>query len=253
MSQSPRPRVTVPMRILIVNPNTSMASTDAFVSLARAAASGSTEIRGATGKFGVELMRRPAELAIGVHAMLDAAADHEHDCDAIIIAAFGDYGAAAAADLFKRPVMTLADAAFAAVRLARCRYAILTPAPGFRSLIESMVPEYGASSTLVGIGEVSAAPNSPDYVDHARQALEDLVSAHAPECVMLVGPPLAAHFEHLRQSTTIPVIEGVACAVRLTEALAPFLPARLPPSGKGSGARVAGLSSHLADLLGGGS
>ncbi|MEO1200932.1 MAG: aspartate/glutamate racemase family protein [Pseudomonadota bacterium] len=239
------------MRILIVNPNTSRPSTDTFVSLAKAAASPSTEIRGATGGFGVELMRRPAELAIGVHAMLDAVAEHGNDCDAVIIAAFGDYGAAAAADLFKRPVMTLADAAFAAVRLARRRYAILTPGPGFGSLIGSIVPNYGASDTLVGIGEVTVPPNSPGYADHACQALDALVSAHAPECVMLVGPPLAAHVELLRQSSAIPLIEAVSCAVRLTEAIAPIAPASLPAIGNGPGARVTGLSSFLTNRLAG--
>ena len=98
------------MRLVVVNPNTSESSTEAFVELAEAAASPGTTITGATGPFGVDLMRRPAELAIGVHAMLEAVAARIDDHDAVIIAAFGDYGAEAAADLFRKPVMTIAAA-----------------------------------------------------------------------------------------------------------------------------------------------
>jgi Asp/Glu/hydantoin racemase len=206
------------MRLLLVNPNISIASTEAFLALAGAAASPATSITGVAGRFGVDLMSRPAELAIGIHAMLDVVADRIDEHDALIIAAFGDYGADAAASLFRKPIMTLADAAFAAVRLSRCRYSILAPAPGFETLMAALPPHYGAAETLIAVRSVNAKPADAGYADAVDRALEETVAADAPDAVLMVGPPLAPHVARLRDAFPVQLIEGVSCAVRLTEA-----------------------------------
>lgn len=237
------------MRIAVVNPNIAKASTESFVALAERSASPGTEIIGATGRFGVDLMRRPAELAIGVHAMLDAAAAIDPPPDAIVIAAFGDYGADAAADLFGCPVMTLADAAFASLRLSRARYAMLLPAPGFADLMRPLPARHGATDGMAGMREVAAAPGSTDYADAAEAALGRLIAESDPGTVLLVGPPLAACAERLRASTSVPLVEGVGCAVALCEALLRLGITGRPEAPGGKAPHSMGLSAPLAALL----
>lgn len=237
------------MRIAVVNPNTAEASTESFVALAQQSASPGTEIVGATGRFGVDLMRRPSELAIGVHAMLDAAAAIDPRPDAMIVAAFGDYGADAAADLFGCPVMTLADAAFAALRLSRGRYAMLLPGPGFADLMRPLPGRHGAADGLAGMREVAAAPGGPGYTEAAQAALEALIGESEPGTVLLVGPPLAACATRLRAGSTVPLIEGVGCAVALCEALLRLGIAGQPGATGGKAPRSKGLSAPLAALL----
>lgn len=238
------------MRLVVVNPNTSEPSTRAFVALAEAAASPETIVTGATGPFGVNLMRRPAELAIGVHAMLEAVAEHIDDHDAVIVAAFGDYGAAEAADLFCKPVMTLADAAFSAIRLARCRYSILAPAPPFTTLLGKLPAAYGVEDGFIGIHAVQAAPPDPDYAENAHAALATLLAADDPGAVVLVGPPLSAIADSLRDASAVPLLEGVTCAVRLCEAVLSLgLGGPWPGAPASSATTVSGLAPPLARLL----
>ena len=238
------------MRLVVVNPNTSESSTEAFVELAEAAASPGTTITGATGPFGVDLMRRPAELAIGVHAMLEAVAARIDDHDAVIIAAFGDYGAEAAADLFRKPVMTIAEAVFSTVRLARCRYSILAPAPAFSALLGKLPAAYGAQDSFIGIHAVRAAPSDPDYPEKARAALEALLAADHPGAVIPVGPPLSAIVDTLRGASSVPLLEGVTCAVRLCETVLSLgLSGPWPGTPTSSAKTVSGGAPPLARLL----
>lgn len=238
------------MRLLIVNPNTSVPSTQAFVALAETAASAGTTVTGATGPFGVDLMRRPAELAIGIHAMLEAVAERINDHDAVIVAAFGDYGAAEAADLFRKPVMTIADAVFSAIRLARCRFSILAPAPPFTALLGKMPAAYGVEDAFIGIHPVQAAPSDTDYPEQAQAALAALLASDDPGAVVLVGPPLSAIANSLRNRSAVPLLEGVTCAVRLSEAVMSLgLAGPWPGAPVGSATTVSGLAPPLAGLL----
>ena len=72
---------------------------------------------------GARLMLTAAEYEIGTHAALAAPAEHAPDCDAAIVAAFGDFGAAAGA-ASREPRRTLARYAACAPRGLR---RILTP------------------------------------------------------------------------------------------------------------------------------
>jgi allantoin racemase len=207
------------MRIVLVNPNTSAAATEAFLALARAAAGAGTEIVGATGRFGARLMRNPAETAIGVHAALEAIAENVEGCDAVIIAAFGDYGVTAGRALFDVPIIGIADAAFAALRLAGARFAILTVNAAVAPLIAKAAADAGLGDRLAGIGFPEAAPGSPQYPAAAAAAAKALVAKDRPDAILAAGPPLAPLVSALGESAGVPVIEGVSCAVALAEAM----------------------------------
>jgi allantoin racemase len=206
------------MRILLVNPNTSAEATAAFVALARGVADPGTEIVGATGRFGAKLMRNPAETAIGVHAALEAIAENVEGCDAVIVAAFGDYGVSAGRGLFDVPVIGIADAAFAALRLAGARFAILTVNAAVAPLIAKAASDAGLGERLTGIAFPAAAPGSPQYAAAVGETAKAVVAKDRPEAILAAGPPLAPLVPMLRETAGVPVIEGVSCAVALAEA-----------------------------------
>ena len=228
------------MRILLVNPNTSTEATEAFVALARAAADPDTEIMGATGRFGARLMRNPAETAIGVHAALEAIAENMEGCDAVIVAAFGDYGVSAGRALFDIPVFGIADAAFSALRLAGTRFAILTVNVAVAPLIARAVADAGLGERLTSVSFPGAAPGSAQYGANAIEAAKALVAKDRPDAILAVGPPLAPLVPSLRNSVGVPVIEGVACAVALAQAMGKL----------GFGARVSGEAGDMANFSG---
>jgi allantoin racemase len=238
------------MRILLVNPNTSAEATDAFLALARAAADPGVEIVGATGRFGAKLMRNPAETAIGVHAALEAIAENVEGCDAVIVAAFGDYGVSAGRALFGVPVIGIADAAFAALRLAGTRFAILTVNAAVAPLIAKAAADSGLGEQMTSIRFPAAAPGSAQYAAAAVEAAKALVAKDKPEAILAAGPPLARLVPALRETAGVPVIEGVSCAVALAEAMVKLgFKARRAAGDAGDISVFSGLSPKLTAAL----
>ncbi|MGH7006241.1 MAG: aspartate/glutamate racemase family protein, partial [Alphaproteobacteria bacterium] len=208
-----------------------------------------TEIVGATGRFGARLMRSPAETAIGTHAALDAIADNVAGCDAIIIAAFGDYGVTAARALFEVPVVGIADAAFAALRLAGTRFAILTVAHPVVAALTRAVADAGLTNQLTGVHVPTVQPGDAKYGAGAAQTLRALVERDRPDAVLAVGPPLAEVMPALREAGAVPILEGVACAVVLAEAMVKLGLRGSAPGASGSASNYAGLSPALSTAL----
>jgi Asp/Glu/hydantoin racemase len=238
------------MRILLVNPNTSAEATAAFVALARGAAGAGTEIVGATGRFGAKLMRNAAETAIGVHAALEAIAENVEGCDAVIVAAFGDYGVTAGRGLFDVPVIGIADAAFAALRLAGTRFAILTVNAAVAPLIAKAATDAGLGERMTSIVFPAAAPGSAQYAAAVAETAKGIVAKDQPEAILAAGPPLAPLVPMLRETAGVPVIEGVSCAVTLAEAMVKLgFRARDASGGTGDISVFSGLSPKLSAAL----
>src|SRR5205823_4648961 len=99
------------MKILLLNPNTSVEVTDLLVSAGRAAAAPGTELIPLTAPRGVPYIASRAEAQIGGTIALEMLAEHQHDADAAIIAAFGDPGLFGARELFDIPVVGMAEGA----------------------------------------------------------------------------------------------------------------------------------------------
>lgn len=207
------------MRIALVNPNTSAESTAAFAAIARAAAAPGTEIVPLTGTFGARLMMTPAEQEIGAHAALAALAEHAPTCDAAIIAAFGDMGVAAARDLFRIPVLSMAEAALKAAGLAGQPFAMITIAKSAVPRMWSLARAHGVAERLTDIHVLEPIADAEAYARRTIEFCAKLAAGDAGELVVLSGPPLSALYPRLKGKTALPLIEGAAAAVRLLEAI----------------------------------
>jgi Asp/Glu/hydantoin racemase len=207
------------MRIALVNPNTSADTTAAFAAIARAAASPGTEIVPVTGAFGARLMLTAAEYEIGTHAALAALAEHAPDCDAAIVAAFGDFGVAAARDLFRIPVLSMAEAALKAAGLAGQPFAMITIARSAVPRMRELAKAHGVAERLTDIHVLEPMADAEAYAQRTIEFCAKLAAEDAGEFVVLSGPPLSALYPRLRGKTALPLIEGAAAAVRLLEAV----------------------------------
>lgn len=243
------------MRILVANANTTVAITEACVAAARQAASPGTEILGATPAFGPAVISTRAENAIAAHPMLEVLAPHAGSVDAVVLAVSHDTALEAARQLMPCPVLGMTEAACLVGCTQGARFAILTlGAPG---LYEELVARHGLAARC---SEVRGLPITPQQVladppaVHAAllAAIEDL--AKRADSVVLAGAVLAGMDRLLQPRAAVPLLDGIACAVRLAEALVGL---GLPKPRQGSFAaprdRVAeGLSQPLAALLRGG-
>ena len=115
------------MRILVINPNISESVTALIAAEARPrrAASPGTVILPATAPFGVAYIETESEAAIGAYAAMILYAEHGTDCDAVVIAAFGDPGLPAVREIAPVPVVGIAEAAFVAAGELGARFSIV--------------------------------------------------------------------------------------------------------------------------------
>ncbi|MFN8992208.1 MAG: aspartate/glutamate racemase family protein, partial [Pseudomonadota bacterium] len=98
------------MRLLMLNPNTSVGVTELIVSAAEAVAAPGTQILRATAPRGVTYIATRAESIIGGAIALEMLAELHETVDAAVIAAFADPGLGGARELFSIPVIGLAEA-----------------------------------------------------------------------------------------------------------------------------------------------
>ena len=87
------------MRILLINPNTSVSITDRLMASASAATSSDTELVPVTADRGVPYIASRVEAAIASNVVMELLAEHSNGIDGAIIAAFGDPGLGAAREL----------------------------------------------------------------------------------------------------------------------------------------------------------
>src|SRR5687767_3398450 len=113
------------MRIVLVNPNTSAATTAAMVAIAKNAAAGRAEVEGVTARDGAPLITEPGALAVAAEAVV-ALAPALAGADAVIVAGFGDPGVDALRGLLPCPVTGIAEAGMAEAGAGGRRFAVVT-------------------------------------------------------------------------------------------------------------------------------
>lgn len=240
------------MRILVANANTTEAITEACVAAARQAASPGTAIIGATPAFGPRVISTRAENAIAAHALLDTLAAHAGSVDAAILAVSHDTALEAARQLMPCPVIGMTEAACLTACMLGGRFAVLTL--GQAGPYEELVARHGLAARCAAVHGVPATPQDTLRDPERVQAM--LVEAIATlaeraDAVVLAGAVLAGMDRVLQPRASVPLLDGITCAVRLAEMLVAL---KLPKPTAGSYAAPAareaiGLSEPLAALL----
>ena len=222
-------------RILLLNPNTSKDVTDLMSDVARAAAAPGTEIIAVSAPRGVPYIATRAEAIIGGAIVLEMLADLNGSFDAAIIAAFGDPGLGGARELMDAPVIGLAEASMLSACMLGRRFSIVsfsqTLGPWFRECVEA----HGLASRLASIRLLDSAfasignvQNEKEelLIDLARRAVEE----DEADVIVLAGAPLAGLAGRVRSRIAVPVIEGIAAAVKQAQLLVDLAP-RKPIAG----------------------
>jgi allantoin racemase len=230
------------MKILVVNANTSQLVTDKVVAQARASAAADTEIVAVTGSFGGRVIGSRAEHAIGEHSTVALVARHAPGCDAVVIAVSYDTGLRAARELLDVPVVGMTEAGLLTACMLGGRIGIVTFGRRVLPLYHELVAAYGLSARVAGwrtLESVAAyQPGSQDALDaELVAAADDLVERDGAETVLLAGAVMAGVPSRLQPQVPVPLIDGIACAVRQAELLCRLA---LPKPRAGSYASPAG-------------
>ncbi|MFO1326284.1 MAG: aspartate/glutamate racemase family protein [Rubrivivax sp.] len=217
------------MKLLVINPNTSTAMTAGIADAARAVASPGTELRAVQPGFGplsIEGQYDEAFAAAGVAEQVRAAGPWLAEGPAgVVIACFGDPGLDAAREATDAPVIGIAEAAFHAASLLATGFSVVTTMTRTCVIAERLLQRYGFERTCRGVHgtdipvlalESCGADTLAQIEDAARAAL----ARDRSGAIVLGCAGMAALCRTLQQRLGVPVIDGVAVAVKFAEALA---------------------------------
>jgi allantoin racemase len=212
------------MKLLVVNANTSQLVTDKVAAQARASAAPGTEVVAVTGSFGGRVIGSRAEQAIGEHSTLALVAQHAPGCDAVVIAVSYDTGLRAARELLDVPVVGMTEAGLLTACMLGGRIGVVTFGARVLPLYQELVASYGLAARIAGWRtlESTAAyqPGAHDALDaELVAAAVDLVARDGAETVLLAGAVMAGVPARLQPQLSVPLIDGIACAVRQAELL----------------------------------
>lgn len=211
-------------RILVLNPNTSVAVTDKLAVVARAAAAPGTIITAVTAGRGVPYIATRAEAAIGGALVLEMLAERVGTFDAAIVAAFGDPGLGGAREMMGVPVIGLAEAAMLSACMLGRRFSIVSFARALGPWYRECVEAHGLAGRLASIrlleGEfASIADVGTEKADLLVALANRAVVEDEADIVVLAGAPLAGLAASVKDRIAVPVIEGIAAAVKQAELL----------------------------------
>ena len=213
------------MLINIVNPNSTASMTAKIGAAARSVAAPGTEILAVNPEHGPPSIEGYYDEALSLPGMLAEIAKGEAaGADAHIIACFDDTGLEAARCLADAPVIGIGEAAFHLASLIAHRFSVITTLSRSIAAIETNLMKYGldrrcakvraAEVPVLALEDPGSNARRDISAEIARAKLEDRAGAIVLGCAGMTDLAASLSLEH-----GLPVVDGVAAAVKLAEAL----------------------------------
>ncbi|MDB5553002.1 MAG: hydantoin racemase [Rhizobium sp.] len=210
--------------ILVVNPNTTRSMTETIADAANRVKNSTTEIRAVTSSMGPVSIEGYYDEAFAVPGLLVELAKGEREgAHAAVIACFDDTGLDAARALAGIPVIGICEAAISAASFIAQRFTVVTTMERSRQPLEHLVRRYGmAERCNVRAADIPVL-SLEDPTSNAKMRLrEEIAMALAEdraEAIVLGCAGMADLVAALRAEFGVPVIDGVAAAVKQAEML----------------------------------
>jgi Asp/Glu/hydantoin racemase len=206
-------------RILLINPNSSTATTAMMVGIAQAAAADACEMAGATARRAPPMIVEPDALAAAAAEVVEIAVANDGKYDGFIVAAFGDPGLAKIRERCRTPAVGIAESACREASSGGRRFGIATTTPALKAAIDQRVVSLGLSAQYTGLRLTSADPTElVKDGDRMRDALADVVrhciNDDGAKAVIIGGGPLGEAARELALMFSIPIVAPISAAVR---------------------------------------
>ncbi len=213
------------MKIRLINPNTTWSMTDKMGVCARAVAAPGTLIQAVSPSTGPVSIESHYDDALAVPGLLDEIrAGEAEGCDAYVIACFGDPGLYAARELATGPVIGIAEAAMHAASLIGTGFSVVTTLARTCGQAWDLADRYGmrrfcrnvrACELPVLALEDPASDARRVIIDECRRALAE----DGSDVLVLGCAGMTDLCEEIARATGVPVVDGVAAAVKMAEML----------------------------------
>lgn len=213
------------MKILVINPNTTRSMTEKIGAAARAVAAAGTIVDAVNPSQGPASIEGPYDEAFCLPGLLEcllqgAGAGY----DGFVVACFDDPGLAACRSAVAAPVVGICEAAMHVASLIAGSFSVVTTLPRAVPVIEELALRYGmerrlrrvraADIPVLALEEPGSAAAATVQAEVERAVWEDGCDA-----VILGCAGMADLTTRLTAATGVPVLDGVAAAIKLVEGL----------------------------------
>ena len=213
-------------QLLLINPNTTASMTAAIGDAARAVAAPDTRLHVCQPTFGPASIEGHFDEAIAAAGVAEQVRLADPAPDAVVIACFGDPGLDAAREATDAPVLGIAEAAFHAAAMLATGFSVVTTMTRTCVIAERLLQRYGFERVCRGVHGTDIPVLALEALTRdtfarrskRRAATRSRRTAAAPIVLGCAG--MASLTRTLQQRLCVPVIDGVAAAVKFAEALA---------------------------------
>jgi allantoin racemase len=213
------------MRLLVVNPNTSASMTQRIGAAARAAAGTGVEVVAANPAYGPASIEGYFDEVFAAPGLVEEVAKGDAaGFDAFVVACFDDTGLEAARAAARGPVIGIGEAAFHLASLIAHRFSVVTTLSRSIAPIEANLAKYGLASRCARVRACEVPVLAlDDAASGAReklsQEIDRAMAEDGAEAIVLGCAGMADLAAALERRHRLPVVDGVAAAVKLAEAL----------------------------------
>lgn len=227
-TQAQQAAPTRPIRVLLLNPNSSDQFTELITREARKAGAAGTEFAGVTAPMGPRYIGTRASSAVAGHALVDALARtlaKDRNFDAAIVCGFGAQGASALREFAPFPVVDMLEASVSVALQLGARFSVLTGGANWVPMLRDIIVGLGLGQRLASVRSIplTGAEIVADQ-DRAIASLAELsercVKEDGADCVILGGAAVAGLPRKMAHRVSVPLIDNVAVAVASAELLA---------------------------------
>lgn len=212
------------IRIQVINPNTSRAMTDGIARTAREVAGPGTAVLAVTSTMGPASIESHYDEALAVPGVLAAVLDGERAGVAgHVIACFGDPGLAAAREIATGPVVGIAEAAMHAATFIGRSFSVVTTLSRTVGSTWDLARSYGFAARCAGVHACDIPVldlDSPAAWATVAVACAAARDADGCDVIVLGCAGMSGLATSLSAELGLPVVDGVAAAVKTVEALA---------------------------------
>ena len=211
------------MRILVVNPNTSASMTRKIGAAAKATASAGTQIIAVNPADGPASIEGYYDEALSLAGLLKTVGEYR-DADAIIIACFDDTGLDAVRCMTTAPVLGIGEAGFHAASMVSNTFSVVTTLSRSIPAIEHNLVRYGLATRCAKVraSEVPVLDLEREGSDACNKISAEIgraIEQDRAEAIVLGCAGMTDLAQNLSEQHGIPVIDGIAAAVAMAEAL----------------------------------
>jgi Asp/Glu/hydantoin racemase len=204
--------------ILLINPNSSQATSAMMQAIAQRAAGDVLAVAVATAKRSPAMIVTEGDLLASADEVVEIGIRHAPDCVGIIVSAFGDPGLETLRQQVDIPVAGICEASMRMAAQGGRRFGVATTTPKLVDAIAARASALGLAELLAGIrctaGDPAALTDDKAALTQALgEVVDACIAADDAQAVIIGGGPLGEAAGALESRFSTPVIAPIPAAV----------------------------------------